>query len=283
MNMLRQRAGINFRITRQMVVRTGAGLALFTVFLLSGFVALRIAIHGREVTVPNLSNLSDTEAADTLKRLGLNLSVENRFYATTVATNHVLSQSPGAGSSVRRGWQIRVTESLGTQQVPMPDITGQDQHPASLILKRLQLELGNVAHLPGPGPTGTVLAQSPPPNVPGINGPKVSVLVADDPETEASVAFVMPSIVGMTLAAASSHLESVGLHVAVPEPDPVPVEAVPDVATGDPAPVVAADPVIPPTIVTPPPVRLTSTITSQTPAPGRRVSRADTVRVTLSP
>lgn len=264
------------------MARAAAGLALFTVFLLSGFAALRIAIHGREVTVPNLSNLSDTEAADALKHLGLNLSVENRFYAPTVAANHVLSQSPVAGSSVRRGWQIRVTESLGAEQVPVPDLTGQDQHPASLILKRLQLELGTTAHLPGPGPTGTVLAQSPPPDVAGIDGPKVSILVADDAETPASVAFVMPSIVGMTLAAASSHLASVGLHVAAQEPDPVPVEAVPDPATANPAPAVAADLAIPPTIVTPPSARLTSTITSQTPAPGRRVSRADTIRVTLS-
>ena len=140
---------------------------MFCVFIGCAFAALRIAIHGREVTVPNLTNVSDGDADLALKKLGLNLSVENRFYAGAVPVNHVLSQSPAPGSHVRRGWQIRVTESLGTQQVPVPDVIGQDEHPATLMLKRLQLELGTVAHLPAPSPAGVILAQSPAPNVAG--------------------------------------------------------------------------------------------------------------------
>ncbi len=40
--------------------------------------------HGREVAVPNLAGLSDSDAADAARELGLNLSVENRFYSPTV-------------------------------------------------------------------------------------------------------------------------------------------------------------------------------------------------------
>jgi beta-lactam-binding protein with PASTA domain len=262
--------------TKRFVLRTLGGIALFGVFVLSGFIALRIAIHGREVTVPSLANLSDADADAALKKLGLNLSVENRFYADTVPANHVLSQAPLPGARVRRGWQIRVTESLGTQQVPVPDVTGQEEHPAELMLKRLQLDLGAVAHIPGPGPDGTILAQSPPPNSASIDGPRVSILVADAQDTPPSVGYVMPSLIGMTVGNANARLASVGLHIAS--------SAAPADATDAINPVnIPADPAIPPTIAVPMPATTPrAVIVSQSPLAGHRVSRADNIRVTVS-
>jgi beta-lactam-binding protein with PASTA domain len=265
--------------TKMITLRTLGGLAMLVVFVICAFGAMRIAIHGREVIVPSLANLSDTDAAIAAKKLGLNLSVENRFYAATIPANHVLSQSPLPGSSVRRGGQIRVTESLGTQQVPVPDVTGQDEHPATLMLKRLQLELGTVAHIPGPGPTGVVLAQSPPPNVAGLDGPHVAILVADDEDAPASVGYVMPSIVGLTVATAQSRLGSAGLHIALPTAQEAP--NVPELPPLDLSAGLPPDPAIPPTIA-PPPVLSTSIITSQSPLPGHRVSRADNIHITVT-
>lgn len=252
------------------------GLAMIVVAVLGAFLALRIAIHGREVAVPNLSGRSDADAAEAAKDLGLNLSVENRFYSPAVAPNHVLSQSPVAGSRVRRGWQVRVTESLGAQSVSVPDVTGQTERPASLTLRRLQLEVGNVAHLPAPGPSGIVIAQSPPPNSNGVNGPKVSLLVSDDETAADAPAFVMPSLVGMTLAAAQLRLASAGLHIASTQtppdapPDPT-VDVSSSNAAGQPAPSPA-----------PQAFSVNATIVGQIPLPGRRVNRADAIRVTLS-
>ena len=228
------------------------------------FLSLRIAIHGREVAVPNLAGLSDAQAASVAKDLGLNLSVENRFYSPTVPPNQVLSQLPVAGARVRRGWQVRITESLGPQQMAVPDVTGQTERPASLILRRLLLDVSNVAHLPAPPPAGIVLAQSPPPNSKGMNGPRVSFLVSDDEIAEDEPAYVMPSIVGLTVGAASIRLAGAGLHLTASHTaeqaetaDALPAEA--SVGTGGAA-----------------------TITSQTPLPGDKVTRADTIRVTLS-
>ncbi len=274
----RERLRAFLSTTRLILVRTLATCALVAVFLVSAFAAMRLFIHGREVTVPNLTNVSDTDAEAQLRKLGLHLSVENRFYAPTISANRVLSQSPSPGAHVRRGWQIRVTESLGQQQVPVPDVTGQDQHPAELMLKRLQLELGETAHLPGPGPAGTILAQSPPPNSAGLDGPRVAILVADDEEVPASVGYVMPPIVGLTVGQANARLSAAGLHVSAPAPPPV---AVPD-TSDDPT---TQDPAIPPSVVPDVPAapvfRSSSVITSQSPLPGRRVSRADSIHVTV--
>jgi beta-lactam-binding protein with PASTA domain len=271
---LRERVVRFFTITKMVILRTLGGTAMFLIFVLSAFAAMRIAIHGREVAVPSLSNLSDEEAADALKKLGLHLSVENRFYAATVPANHVLSQSPLPGAHVRRGWEIHVTESLGAQQVPVPDITGQDEQPVTFMLKRLQLEVGNIAHIPAPAPAGAVIAQSPPPNVAGLEGPRVSILVADDQPPPSSVGYVMPSLIGLTVATANSRLASAGLHIATPAPAP---SVVPDDASTTGAP---PDPAIPATIAAPA-FRASSVITSQSPLPGHRVSRADTIHVTI--
>jgi beta-lactam-binding protein with PASTA domain len=267
------------RIIKMTILRTLGGIALFAVFILFAFLAMRVAIHGREVTVPNLANLSDADADATLKKLGLNLSVENRFYAATVPANHVLSQSPIPGARVRSGWQIRVTESLGTQQVPVPDVTGQAEEPAALMLKRLQLELGAIAHIPAPSPAGIVIAQSPPANQSGVNGPRVALLVSDDEEAPPSLGCVMPSLIGLSVASANDRLRIAGLHISASQPaaapDPTDTFQAPTLNT-------PTDPAIPPTVAAATPLLGSSVITSQSPQPGRRVSRADSIHVTVS-
>jgi len=242
-------------------------LAMICVAVLCAFLSLRIAIHGREVAVPNLAGLSDPDAATAAKDLGLNLSVENRFYSPTVAQNHVLSQSPAPGSRVRRGWQVRITESLGPQRVSVPDVTSQTERPASLILKRLQLDVGTVVHLPAPSPAGIVLAQSPPPNSKGLSGPHVALLVSDEEAPAAPPAFVMPSIIGLTAGAASLRLAGAGLHITSAQtPDQLDTAQSTEVTPAVPLPALTG------------PV----TITSQSPPAGHRVTHADTIHVTLS-
>ena len=244
------------------------GLAIICVAVMCAFVSLRIAIHGREVEVPNLAGLSDAEAASAAKDLGLNLSVENRFYSPTVLQNQVLSQLPVAGARVRRGWQVRITESLGPQHVSVPDVTGQTERPASLVLRRLLLDVSSVAHLPAPSPAGIVLAQSPPPNSKGMNGPRVSFLVSDDEISADEPAYVMPSIVGLTIGAASLHLAGAGLHIGASQtPDQTPDQTV----SGESA-----------TAVPGAGTSGAATITSQSPLAGHKVTRADTIHVTLS-
>jgi beta-lactam-binding protein with PASTA domain len=271
--------------TKRALTFTLCGVALLAVAVFCAFLAMRLAIHGREVSVPNLEGKSDADAAAMTKSLGLNLSVENRFYSGAITPNHVLSQSPIAGARVRRGWQVRVTESLGGQKVSVPDVTGQTERPASLMLRRLQLELGTVAHLPAPGPAGVVLTQSPPPNSAGLNGPRVALLVSDDEAAASTVAYVMPSIVGMTLSAAQARLATVGLHIAGatnPDAAPAPADASDPNA---PAPVpnaTAQATEAAPVAASPTSFSVNATIVSQSPQPGHKVTRGDAIRVALA-
>ena len=115
------------------ILRVFSGaLLMLAVFILFAGLALRIALHGREVAIPDLAGLTVAQASEAALHSGLDLNIENKFYSRTVPAGRILSQAPAAGSRVRRGWQVRVTESLGPQQVRIPDVVGEPVREASL-------------------------------------------------------------------------------------------------------------------------------------------------------
>ncbi len=191
---------------------TLTGLAMLAVMLLFAGITLRIALHGREVHIPDFTGMTLPEASDAALRGGVDLSIENRFYSTTVPAGRVLSQSPAPDSLVRHGWQVRVTESLGPQQVTIPNVVGDPVHEATVALRRKSLDLGALAHLEAPGDADMVLAQTPPPNG-GVDQPVVNLLLSAS-SGSAQDAFVLPSFVGMSYAAANRAAFALGLRVA---------------------------------------------------------------------
>jgi beta-lactam-binding protein with PASTA domain len=235
-------------------------LAMLVVALTSAFISMRLAIHGREVTVPNFAGLTITDASQHASSLGLNINLENRFYSPNTPSGHVLAQSPAPGSIVR------ITESLGPQQVAIPDVLGQTERTASINVRRLGLEVGVIARIPSPREPGIVLAQTPSPNAAGAESPRVSLLVSMPEEVEAPAAptaaagFVMPSLTGLTVPAASARVAPVGMRLVED------VNAFPIPAPATPRP--AAPPV--------------ATIVTQTPAAGHHVFKGQAVHITLT-
>jgi len=189
----------------------GAVLML-VVFVLFAGIALRLALHAREVAIPDLAGLTVAQASDAALHNGLDLNIEDKFYSRTVPAGRILSQAPAAGSRVRKGWVVRVTESLGPQQVTIPDVVGEPVREASLDLRKASLDLGTLAHIDAPGDTDMVLSQTPPPDA-GVDQPRVNLLLSQQGAGE-SDAFAMPSFVGMSWPAANRAAIALGLRVA---------------------------------------------------------------------
>lgn len=223
-------------------------MLLVVVALTAAIITMHFAIHGAEVQVPSLKGMTVADARSETAGLGLNLDVDNRYYSGEVAPGHILTQSPAAGTVVRRAWTVRVSESLGPQKVDVPDTVGQAERIAELELQRAGLEVGALAQLPdNSAAEGTVLAQDPPAHAQDIERPAVSLLVAA-PDNAPPDGWVMPNLTGLTLASAEGVLARVGIKAA--PPDFVNV-AVPPVGSGNappnmpvkPGSVVAQDPV----------------------------------------
>jgi beta-lactam-binding protein with PASTA domain len=187
------------------------GLVLLLVSLVSALTAMRIAIHGREVRVPNLAGMTTGKADEALSYAGLVMEIEDHFYSATVPQGAVLSQVPAAGTRVRRGWHVRVGVSLGSTHASVPDVVGESGRAGEINVQRRGLELGTVAvaHLPSL-PPDQVIAESPPPGTRGMTSPKVNLLITA-PEQDQT--YVMPDLSGRTLGQAAQTLQNAGLKL----------------------------------------------------------------------
>src|SRR3954471_15531457 len=88
-------------------------LVLVIVAMVSALTAMRFAIHGQEVAVPPLAGLTPADAERLASGLGLQMTIERQYYSPQVPEGKIMSQLPLPGTKVRRGWQIRVAQSLG--------------------------------------------------------------------------------------------------------------------------------------------------------------------------
>jgi len=195
-------------LLRKLVKYFFLSMVLLLIFLAAALLAMRFAIQGREVTVPRLMGLTPVEAERAANSNGLVLSVEDRYYSATVPEGRIISQAPAQGSTVRRGWKIRVAESLGPQRAAVPNLIGQSPHAAGINVSRRGLEVGTVGaiHLPGAAPE-TVVAQSPPAEAAEVVSPKVGLIFA---AADNAPRYVMPSFVGRPLAEANAAITKAG-------------------------------------------------------------------------
>lgn len=187
------------------------GVILLLVFFVSALLAMRFAIQGREVNVPRLAGLTPAEAERAANSNGLVLSVENRFYNAKVPEGRIISQSPEQGALVRRGWKIRVAQSLGPQRAAIPSLIGQSQHAAGINISRRNLEIGTLAtiHLPGAAP-GTVVAQYPSPDATEATSPRVGLILS---AADNSQQYVMPNFIGKPVSEAMTAVTKAGFDL----------------------------------------------------------------------
>ena len=126
--------------------------------------------HGREVAIPKLIGMTPTEAeAPAPPPACMILIGERQFYSHCVPEGKIMTQMPLPGTKVRRGWSVRVAQSLGPLRIPIPDVTGGGERIAELNIRRRSLTIGSVAHINLPDASADrVISQNPPPNATGV-------------------------------------------------------------------------------------------------------------------
>jgi beta-lactam-binding protein with PASTA domain len=195
-------------------------LVLVIVAMVSAVTAMRFAIHGQEVAVPAVVGLSPVEAERAVASLGLELSIERQYYSPQIPEGRIMSQLPLPGTKVRRGWQLRVAQSLGPLRVAIPDVTGQSEHAAELNIRRRGLEIVSTAVVAMPTiPADQVLSQSPSANATQVVAPNISLLVTAGASPQS---FVMPNFAGQPLGTVSRTLSDAGFKLGNVSAAPVP-------------------------------------------------------------
>ena len=143
-----------------------------------------------------------------------------------------------------------------------------------------------MGHIAATGSPGVVIAQTPPPKAEGVDRPRVSVLLSEPAEDSAGSGdgYVMPSLVGLTISGAYARAGAAGLRIVSAEDvtpataagtTNVPVAGVAGTGTGS-APAPESGAVVPAVTALAPGI-----VAAQSPLAGHRVSRGDTVRLSL--
>ncbi len=178
---------------------------------LSAVTAIRIAIQGREVEVPNVTQITVGEAETALAKRGLGIKVADKVFSE-LPVDAIVRQSPQAGSIVKAGQRAHVVVSLGPQKVSVPELEGKSIRAARVELLRSGLQLGEVTQISSSSDEPEmVLKQYPPPKATNSGSPRVNLLIAAPPREES---YVMPDYIGLTLSEVPGRIAAARLRLA---------------------------------------------------------------------
>jgi serine/threonine-protein kinase len=190
---------------------TAVGLALVAAAVLSGYLSMRKAVRGGEVTVPRLQGIAVEEAAQRLEAKGLVLDRSGERVDPIVPTGQVISQDPPEGTRLKRNRKVHVLVSLGQEVLLIPQLVGQPARRAQIGLQQSGLRVGRIAYVMSDGAEADkVLAQEPPSGTQSGREGHVDLLVSRGTRTRT---WVMPHLEGMQLAGVTRVLDQAGLRV----------------------------------------------------------------------
>lgn len=171
-------------------------MGMLALVLISSVITMKVVTWGKTVDVPNLSGQEVTSAIGELRKSGLDIKIERQEHHPTVPEGRIISQQPLAGSSVKKGRDVQVVVSLGSQEVVVPEITGQVFRKVQVDLKQAGLVLGEVARAYTMQPREQVVVQYPKARTVLQKGATVDLLVSDGP---GPAKYVTPDFTGMTI------------------------------------------------------------------------------------
>jgi eukaryotic-like serine/threonine-protein kinase len=218
----RQANAVRHRVwTAGRILLLAGGLGLtFGVFFLTSFA---VATRAREVRVPDVRGKSLSDATAALAAVGLAAAVDPvRRADAKVPADHVLTQEPDPGNTLRRQRPVLIRVSDGQRDPVVPAVIGQADQAATAILAQSGIAVAaRIDVRNADSPIGAVVAQDPPAKG---RAQAVTLLVNRGLPDQA---FVMPDLIGTIGAQAAEVLRSHNFRVA-----PLAVVAYPGLPSG---------------------------------------------------
>ena len=181
-----------------------------------------ITNHGEYLTVPSVVGKKTADAIKFLEAKGFEVEIQDSVYTDTAKMGIVLKQLPDPNSTVKINRVVFLTVNrLTLPLVDMPSLQGKTLNYALEILKRSHLVLGDTVFKPS-FMMGSVLEQSYKGGtiLSGAKlpwGSRVDLVVGSGLSDER---FLVPDLLGLTLAQAEALLEEKGIMLAGKVVDP---------------------------------------------------------------
>ncbi len=173
------------------------------------FALIRNMSDAKEVEVPDVVGLTEAEAINDLEELNLQYKIteeETDEYDPGI----VIQQSIDAGTKVKEGKVIELTVSVASDELEVPDVTGQTQDKATLALENAGFKVEVQEESSDSVEAGKVIRQSPSGGRKLAKDETVIIIVSTGKED-----VTVPSLIGLTKEDAIAKLSSAGLKYSI--------------------------------------------------------------------
>lgn len=173
-------------------------------------VTVQVSTGPQQVPVPDLTGLSEEQAASQLDDKGLKLNPEvAREPSRPEDKDKVINQEPSPGIEMDAGGRINVVVGAGPEQIRVPDVVGQQIDVAEPnLVDSAGFEI-QVRRVPSTQPRGQVLDTEPKGGSIADRGSSITVKVSDSDRV------TMPNLVGLTASEAVGKLRESGWQGSV--------------------------------------------------------------------
>lgn len=167
--------------------------------------------HGKSKELIDVTSMDIKSAMIMIRTSGFKGVVTDTIYTSEVEPNIVLDQHPKPGAVVKKGRTVRLKISLSEKLVLVPNIVGQSQRSAELLLNKVGLKIGaiskeySVTH-----PNGVVVNQMPDSTETLPRGYSVRVIIS---KGRSPNDIQVPSLFGLSKVAAELELRKIGLRI----------------------------------------------------------------------
>ena len=175
----------------------------------------RYTLHGKEVTIPQITGMSQEEAEIVLRGSGLYLVVVDSTYSDKAPLGTVVEQTPPALSHAKPDRPVYVVMNARTKQlIPLPELHDVSYRQAEATLRSIGLKVSHVQYEPSLYPdnvldvraNGMSLSE-------GTRLPEGSGVTLVIGRRQGNSVVAVPNLLGMTLPQARTSLLKEGLTI----------------------------------------------------------------------
>lgn len=187
----------------------GIFFALIGVGIISAFAVVALLLRQEEVRVPDLTGQDIVAVLEVLNQQGLQIKVDRREPNSILPRDTVVSQTPAAGSGIKKGRQVHVVLSIGASDLQAPNVTGEHFRKADVMIRQAGFFPGAVSRVSSESvDRDIVIAQEPQPESLIDRGGKINLLVSSGKKVDV---LIMPKLIGRRAEEAVVIAERMGL------------------------------------------------------------------------
>jgi len=166
-------------------------------FLVFDKLVMRVVVqHNADILVPPVVGMEFEEAKNILEGKKLRVRKYREEYSSKFPEGTVIFQVPRGNLTVKRGKEIKLTVSLGSQNITIPELKGYSFRQAKFIIEEKKLTIGDTIFIEEKSiPEGNIVRTDPPggENIP-IGG-KVTLYISGGSRAYVST----PTFLGLSL------------------------------------------------------------------------------------